>query len=227
MQAIARRMSEGDFALRAPVRSPDEIGSLGRALNAMAARLREKLEDLEQERAKATAILDGMVEGVIAVDGRDTILFMNERARAIFGLGTARGERKPFLEVIRNADLHEVFRESREAGEGTVSRDELRLASPVERRLGVTAGPLRLAADEVGVVMVLHDVTELRRLEQVRTEFVANVSHELRTPLTAIQGYLETLLAPRDGSGAEGGRRPDRGRRDRHRHRDSAGRSTE
>src|SRR5881296_4448383 len=194
MQAIARRMSEGDFALRAPVRSPDEIGSLGRALNAMAARLREKIQDLEQEQAKATAILDGMVEGVIAVDHRDTILFMNERARAIFGLGAIRGERKPFLEVIRNADLHAIFRESRAAGEGAVSRHELRLASPVERRLQVNAVPLRLAADEVGVVMVLHDITELRRLEQVRTEFVANVSHELRTPLTAIQGYLETLL---------------------------------
>ena len=76
-----------------------------------------------------------------------------------------------------------------------MSRHELRLASPLERRLQVNALPLRLAADEVGVVMVLHDITELRRLEQVRTEFVANVSHELRTPLTAIHGYLETLLA--------------------------------
>lgn len=194
MQAIARQMSEGEFALRAPVRSPDELGALARALNAMAARLREKIQDLEQEQAKVTAILDGLVEGVIAVDGRDTILFVNERARAIFGLEAARAERKPFLEVIRNADLHEIFRESRAAGEGTVSRRELRLAGPVDRRLQVNTVPLRLAADELGIVMVLHDVTELRRLEQVRTEFVANVSHELRTPLTAIHGYLETLL---------------------------------
>jgi len=195
MQAIARRMSEGDFTVRAPIRSPDEIGSLGRALNGLAARLREKIHDLGHEQAKATAILDGMIEGVIAVDGRDIILLMNERARSMFGLDATRGEGKPFLEVIRNTELHEVFRESRTAGEGSVSHRELRLASPVERRVQVNAVPLRLAADEVGVVMVLHDVTELRRLEQVRTEFVANVSHELRTPLTAIQGYLETLLA--------------------------------
>ena len=194
MQAIARRMSDGDFAVRAPVRSPDEIGALGRALNAMAARLKEKLQDLEQEQAKTTAILDAMLEGVIAVDGRDTILFMNERSRAMFGLDATRGDRKPFLEVIRNADLHQVLHESRAAAERTVSRHELRLSSPVERRLQVNAVPLRLAPDETGVVMVLHDVTELRRLEQVRTEFVANVSHELRTPLTAIHGYLETLL---------------------------------
>ncbi|HYS16200.1 MAG TPA: ATP-binding protein [Candidatus Binatia bacterium] len=194
MQAIARQMSEGDFTVRAPIRSPDEIGSLGRALNGLAARLREKIHDLGHEQAKATAILDGMIEGVIAVDGRDVILLLNERARSMFGLDATRGERKPFLEVIRNTELHEVFRESRTAGEGSVSHRELRLASPVERRVQVNAVPLRLAADEVGVVMVLHDVTELRRLEQVRTEFVANVSHELRTPLTAIQGYLETLL---------------------------------
>jgi two-component system phosphate regulon sensor histidine kinase PhoR len=195
MQTIAHQMSEGDFTVRAPIRSPDEIGALGRALNGLAARLREKVHDLGHEQAKATAILDGMIEGVIAVDGRDIILLMNERARSMFGLDATRGEGKPFLEVIRNTELHEAFREGRTADEGSVSHRELRLASPVERRVQVNAVPLRLGGSEVGVVMVLHDVTELRRLEQVRTEFVANVSHELRTPLTAIQGYLETLLS--------------------------------
>jgi two-component system phosphate regulon sensor histidine kinase PhoR len=199
MQSIARQLSEGNFAVRAPVRSPDEIGTLGRSLNVLAARLREKIQDLAQEQAKVTAILDGMVEGVIAVDGHDHILLMNERARAMFNLGSGRLERKPFLEVIRNADLHDVFRDGRAAGteaavEGTVIRRELRLSTPVERILQVHAVPLRLGPSETGVAMVLHDITALRQLEQVRTEFVANVSHELRTPLTAIQGYLETLL---------------------------------
>jgi two-component system, OmpR family, phosphate regulon sensor histidine kinase PhoR len=192
MQAIAHQMSEGQFAVRAPVRSVDELGALGRALNVMAVRLREQIETLQAERAKATAILDGMVEGVIAVDGHESILLMNERARAMFGVGHGRGDGKPFLEVIRNADLHEIFRESRRAGD--VARREVRLTAPVERFLRVTAVPLRLAGEPPGLVMVVDDVTALRRLEHVRTEFVANVSHELRTPLTAIQGYLETLL---------------------------------
>jgi two-component system phosphate regulon sensor histidine kinase PhoR len=194
MEAVAQRMSEGDFSAHAPVRSPDEIGVLGRALNLMAARLREKIQDLEEEQAKARAILESMVEGVIAVDGHDHIVVMNERARAIFELAATRGEGKPFLEVIRNADLHRIFRESRAAAAGEVLRRELRLTTPVERILQVHAAPLRLAGAGIGVVMVLHDITELRRLEQVRTEFVANVSHELRTPLTAIHGYIETLL---------------------------------
>ncbi len=194
MEAVAQRMSGGDFAVHAPVRSPDEIGVLGRALNGLAARLRDKVQDLEAEQAKARAILESMVEGVIAVDDHDHVIVMNERARAIFQLGTAPVERKPFLEVIRNVDLHRVFHEGRAGIGSQLVRRELRLSTPVERVLEVHAAPLRLADAEVGVVMVLHDVTELRRLEQVRTEFVANVSHELRTPLTAIQGYLETLL---------------------------------
>jgi two-component system phosphate regulon sensor histidine kinase PhoR len=119
---------------------------------------------------------------------------MNERARAMFSVGPARGEGKPVQEVIRSADLHELFRATRAAEQDAPLRRELRLGHPVARLLEVNAVPLRLGAGEAGAVMVLHDVTALRRLERVRTEFVANVSHELRTPLTAIQGYLETLL---------------------------------
>jgi two-component system phosphate regulon sensor histidine kinase PhoR len=192
MQAIARQMSEGQFAVRVPVRSNDELGALGQALNVMVVRLRDQITNLEAERAKVTAILDGMVEGVIAVDGQESILLMNERARVMFGVGRGRGEGKPFLEVIRNADLHEIFRGGRTAG--GVLRHEVRLVQPVDRTLQVTAVPLQLAGEAPGLVLVVDDVTELRRLEHVRTEFIANVSHELRTPLTAIQGYLETLL---------------------------------
>ena len=119
MEEIARQMAEGRFDRRVPVRSPDEIGMLGRALNVMAGSLVRKIADLEQERAKATAILDAMVEGVIAVDARDNIVTMNERARAIFGLPT-RGEGRPFMEVIRHGDLHAVVRSSRGIGTGAV-----------------------------------------------------------------------------------------------------------
>jgi two-component system, OmpR family, phosphate regulon sensor histidine kinase PhoR len=195
MQSIARQMSGGNFLVRAPTRSIDEIGTLGRSLNVLAARLRDKIQDLEQEQSKTTAILDAMVEGVIAVDGQEHILLMNERARAMFGLGATRGEGKPFLEVIRNADLHEIFRAVHAGTEPGAVRRELLVTSPATRTLAVNAVRLAIAGDRPGMVLVLHDVTALRQLERVRTEFVANVSHELRTPLTAIQGYLETLLS--------------------------------
>jgi two-component system phosphate regulon sensor histidine kinase PhoR len=193
MQAVAERMSRGDLAARAPVRSPDEIGRLALALNRLGHRLRGQIGELEQEQARVAAILDTMVEGVVAVDGRDHVVLINERARRLFGLAPGAGEGKPLLEVVRHADLHRILGAARQGGEGVVERGELTLGGPVERRLQVNAVPRRLGGEEA-VVMVLHDVTELRRLEQVRTEFVANVSHELRTPLTAIQGYLETLL---------------------------------
>jgi two-component system phosphate regulon sensor histidine kinase PhoR len=195
MQSIARQMSGGNFLVRAPTRSTDEIGTLGRSLNVLAGRLREKIQDLEQEQSKITAILDAMVEGVIAVDGQEHVLLMNERARGMFGLGAARGEGKPFQEVIRNADLHEIFRTVHGGADPSPVRRELLITGPVTRILGVNAVRLAMTDDQPGVVLVIHDVTALRQLERVRTEFVANVSHELRTPLTAIQGYLETLLS--------------------------------
>jgi len=194
MQAIARRMADGDFAARAPIKSTDELGALAGALNVMAGRLESKIEDLEHEQGKVKAILDGMVEGVIALDGRDEILWLNERARAMFRVDDQRGRGRRVLEVIRNTDLHAVVAEARESQADVPERRELRLGERDERIVEVNALPLRLPGGETGVVAVLHDVSELRRLEQVRTEFVANVSHELRTPLTAIQGYVETLL---------------------------------
>ncbi|HZF05719.1 MAG TPA: HAMP domain-containing protein, partial [Patescibacteria group bacterium] len=144
MQEIARRMSEGESSARAPVRSVDELGALGRALNVMMARLREKIDDLREERAKATAIIDGMVEGVIAVDGHEGIVLMNERARAMFGVGPGRGEGKPLPEVIRSAELHELFRATRAGGQEAPLRRELRLGHPVARMLEINAVPLPL-----------------------------------------------------------------------------------
>ncbi|HEX3178964.1 MAG TPA: ATP-binding protein [Methylomirabilota bacterium] len=194
MERVARRMSQGDFHVRAPSLSTDEIGSLGRALNVLAASLRDRIQDLEDERAKITAMLDAMVEGVVAVNGRDEIVLINEPARRMFGVPAGHGAQKPLLEVLRNVDLHGVARRARGALSGDVLKREITLDQPASRRIQVHAMPLPLGAGPLGVVMVLHDVTDLRRLEQVRTEFVANVSHELRTPLTAIQGYVETLL---------------------------------
>jgi two-component system, OmpR family, phosphate regulon sensor histidine kinase PhoR len=193
MQAIARRMAEGSFVQKVPITGSDEIAGLGRTLNLMAERLNEKIRDLEGERAKVAAILDSMVEGVIAIDYRGRILLMNHAARLIFDLRGEPVEGRPFLEVMRHKALLDLV-ESCQSAKLEGNRREVELGPPVGRTLEAHASAVAVDPSGHGVLLVLHDVTELRRLERVRTEFVANVSHELRTPLTSIRGYLETLL---------------------------------
>ena len=194
MRAVAHRMAEGDFGQAAPVAGGDEIAQLGRALNAMALRLKEKIRDLEGERTKVATILDAMVEGVIALDSRGRILLMNPGARAIFGVTREIVQGRPVLEVIRQRDFFDLVQSCQACGPGEVCQREVQLGPPIDRFLQAHAVPLISESGGKGSLLVLHDITELRRLEQVRKEFVANVSHELRTPLTSIQGYLETLL---------------------------------
>ncbi|MDE2181024.1 MAG: HAMP domain-containing protein, partial [candidate division NC10 bacterium] len=192
MTAAARRMAEGDFSRKMSAPSPDEIGQLGRTLNLMAQRLEDRLAELEGERAKGAAILDSMMEGVLAVDGMNRILFINASACRLLSASSDAGIGRPFLEVIRNKELLDLL--DRTLQEGTHAQRELQIFTPVQRVLQVHASPLKSREQRSGAMLVLHDVTELRRLEIVRTEFVANVSHELKTPLTSIRGYLETLL---------------------------------
>lgn len=192
MTGVARRMAEGDFSQKISTISSDEIGQLGHALNLMARRLEDRLDELEEERAKGAAILDSMVEGVLAVDGENRLLFINASACRLFNVSSLGAEGRPFLEVIRNKEILELL--DRTLRKGAYAKEEFRIYAPVERTLQVHAAPLKGRQGTPGAILVVHDVTELRRLETVRTEFVANVSHELRTPLTSIKGYLETLL---------------------------------
>jgi two-component system phosphate regulon sensor histidine kinase PhoR len=191
MEAAARRMADGDFARSVPVSGNDEIAALGMALNRTAVSLRDKIERLDDEQGKVRTILDGMIEGVVALDDRGRILLLNPAARSMFGVEDGE-EGRPFLEVIRQKGLLDLVEEVRASG--APARHELELGPPVNRVVAARGAPLGLGPGSPGVLLVLHDVTELRRLERVRSEFVANVSHELRTPLTCIKGYLETLL---------------------------------
>jgi len=192
MTAIARRMADGDFSRRISALPTDEVGQLGQAFNTMAQRLEERLGEFEEERAKGAAILDSMVEGVLAVDGENRILFINASACRLLNVPSVGVEGRPFLEVIRNKEMLDLL--YRTVREGGVARQELEIYIPVHRIVQVHAAPLKGRGRTSGAILVMHDITELRRLETVRTEFVANVSHELRTPLTSIRGYLETLL---------------------------------
>jgi two-component system phosphate regulon sensor histidine kinase PhoR len=171
--------------------APDELGALARSLNSMASQLRELVERLSLESARREAILASMAEGVLAVDGELRITFANESLARALGIPYPLPEKQPLVEVVRDPGLREML--TRVLERGRPGKEKLQLSAAPGRSFEVQAAPL--AADTGrGAIAILHDITDLERLEKVRKDFVANVSHELRTPLTAIRGYAETLL---------------------------------
>jgi two-component system phosphate regulon sensor histidine kinase PhoR len=186
--AVARRYSEGDLTRPAEDYGGDELGTVARALDGSVQELGRRLAELSRDRAHTEAILAGMVEGVVIVDRSGRIQLVNKAAQDMLSVHpSAIGRRFP--EAIRHPDisaqLATVLRGATTAPqELTLGRDASRLF--VSRAARVTSG-------EGGAVLVLHDITDLRRADQIRRDFVANVSHELRTPLTAIRGYVEAL----------------------------------
>ena len=186
--AAARRMASGDLEARTRTTSADEVGELGRALDQLASTLSRTLGELRDERDLQRRILDGMQEGVLVLDALGRIEMMNPALRAMLLLGTdAKG--KLLLEVVRVSDLNDLFLRVRTKKEEALGEIELPGIKP--RRLLAHATALR--GGDGGMLAVFVDVTDLRRLESLRRDFVANVSHELRTPVTAVLSAAETL----------------------------------
>jgi two-component system, OmpR family, phosphate regulon sensor histidine kinase PhoR len=190
-----RRFAEGLVESR-PSASPllagdDELGALGRSLNQTAAELRGLLDRLSVESARREAILSSMVEGVLAVDSDLRVTFCNDSFARLVGRYSPIPERLPLVELVRDPGLIEMLCTVLAGGRSLKQR--LALPAAEGRSFEVQAAPLE-APSGPGALAILHDITDLERLERVRKDFVANVSHELRTPLTAIRGYAETLL---------------------------------
>ncbi len=180
-----------------PHAGPDECAHVADALNRMAAALDARLRAMAREGREQQAVLYSMLEGVLAVDEEERVLKLNEAAARLLRVDAARAEGRPLQEVARNADLHRFVARvlaSRTPQEGEfVLRDDVRESG--ERVIQAQGTVLRdEAGHAIGGLVVLNDVTRLRRLETVRREFVANVSHELRTPITAIKGFVETMV---------------------------------
>jgi two-component system phosphate regulon sensor histidine kinase PhoR len=178
-----------DLSVRSRIDLDDDVGALAGALDELADNLASTLGKLERERDRLGAILESMAEGVLVTDAKGQVVLANRALREMFLLGGDVEGREP-IEVVRNADLHELFAEAARSS-GPTSR-ELSIEGLRPRRVMARVAPVEQAG--AGAVAVLSDVTELRRLETVRRDFVANVSHELRTPVAAIRGAAETLL---------------------------------
>jgi two-component system phosphate regulon sensor histidine kinase PhoR len=193
--AVAQRVSAGDLEPRVRDAQADEIGDLGRALDGAILGLRQRLTELNRDRARMEAILGGMAEGVLVVGTQGQVQMVNDAARRMLRLDDSAIGRR-YVELIRHPDiaaqLERVLAGDKPGGvELSFGRDQSQMliarAAPVHAASGGAAG-------QTGGVLVLHDITDLRRADRIRRDFVANVSHELRTPLTAIRGYVEALL---------------------------------
>jgi two-component system, OmpR family, phosphate regulon sensor histidine kinase PhoR len=186
----ARRYRDGDFTPSRLEHGDDELGTVARALDETVANLAMRIAELARDRGRMAAILAGMVEGVIVVDPQGRLQLANDAARQMLRLDNLAVGRH-YIEIIRHPAIKTLVAESL-AG-GTASMVELSPPRDPSRILTARAAPSDAGGGAIGVVVVLHDITELRRADQVRRDFVANVSHELRTPLTAVRGYLEAL----------------------------------
>jgi two-component system phosphate regulon sensor histidine kinase PhoR len=187
------RMAAGDFRPVNATPAGDTLDELTRALNQTASSLEASIGVLTDERNRSSAILGSMIEGVAVITNDERIVFSNQAFSRILGLEDVREiEGRPLLEVARQSDLLAAIKMALSGQEQVTS--EIVVGTVRPRSFAVTAAPVQ-ASSHKGAVLVLHEITDLRRLERVRQDFVANVSHEFRTPLTAIQGFAETLLA--------------------------------
>jgi two-component system phosphate regulon sensor histidine kinase PhoR len=195
--AVARRYAVGDLRRPPPDYGDDELGEIARAMDGAVQELGRRVDELSRDRTRMVAILASMVEGVLVVDEHGRLQHVNEAARRMLRLAHD-AINHSYVEAIRHPGI--VDQISRVLAGEQPQGLELSVTRDVSRTLVARVAPVVAAGR--GAVLVLHDITDLRRADQMRRDFVANVSHELRTPLTAIKGYAEALMDDPDDAEA-------------------------
>lgn len=193
LQKGLTRIGNGELAYRLAIPAVPHLADLARSINQTAERLQKDMQALDEERNLRTLIVANMTRGVIAIDNRHAILDMNEAAKRLLNLTSPAPAGALIGEVVRCPELLSLIEESERRGE--LAEKEMTAGAAGDLLLSMRASALKdVAGERIGTLMVLSDVTLLRRLETVRQDFVANVSHELRTPVTSIKGFAEALL---------------------------------
>jgi two-component system phosphate regulon sensor histidine kinase PhoR len=168
-----------------------EFSEIAESLNSMSEELKTVIEEHEQERRRLNEILRSIPDALLILDKNGVVLLSSSATRHFFGDAPLMG--RPFIQVLRSSAFFSLLDEVRTSG--TAGTTEFTLDQPEERHCVVRISPLFHGHDVLsGFVAIFHDITQLKKLEQVRKDFVANISHELKTPITAIQGFAETLL---------------------------------
>jgi two-component system phosphate regulon sensor histidine kinase PhoR len=193
----ARELTSGQIKKPRNLSKGNEFDELGQTLNNLSKTLSKRMRQLERNHNELLVVLEGMKEGVIAVDGSDCIRFANEAVCRMFSLDVKRDEGRPIWEVLRNQMIETTVHKARKSDEPFHGKIEL--LTPHEQHLSLSASAIpssshSSSSKNPGVIIVFHDITEIHRLENMRRDFVANVSHELKTPLASIQAFAETLI---------------------------------
>lgn len=188
----AQRITEGDYNIKIYTRDRSVVGKLAESFNVMSRKLKENIENLTQRNAELEAMLSSMTAGVVAIDDSNEIMFYNKAFAEIVKSAGKELLGQSVYNVLRNAAVFEAIDQVRESNisvekEGTLTRDGLRY-------IRVAATPLGMEdRNYFGVLLIIDDVTKIKKLESIRSDFVSNVTHELKTPLTSIRGFIDTL----------------------------------
>jgi two-component system phosphate regulon sensor histidine kinase PhoR len=191
----AEQLARGDLRYKLPIPASSEAAAVAEALNEMAAQLDARTQDVLRQRNEWEAILSSMVEGVLAIDEKERVISVNQAGASLLGVDPAKVPGRMLQEVVRNGDLQRLAADV--LGHQRPASAELTVLTRDGQQRQLHAQGTVLGGPQErpqGALLVLHDITQLRRLESVRRDFVANVSHELRTPVTSIKGFVETLL---------------------------------
>ncbi|WP_068773544.1 two-component system histidine kinase PnpS [Paenibacillus sp. FJAT-26967] len=191
---VAQQITNRNYKARVETQSLDEVGQLGQAINRMADSLQMQMNRILEHEGRLKGVLENMGSGILMVDKDQRIVLVNRSVEDILGFSSSELYGKKYNEAKQQFELTKLIQECIETNK--YIREEKIFYYPVERILEISLSPILQAGGEwSGVLVVLHDITAIRRLERMRSEFVANVSHELKTPIAAVKGFSETLLA--------------------------------